>query len=261
MVSRLERVQAFADAAMAVSSLAELHLLMDRTSREFGVDRFLLIHHADFSDGGKGLVRLGNYPLEFLRISRQDGRTLNDPVMEACERTLTGFFWSDLDKVISLTDMHRERAEAVARTGLGDGLVVPAHIPGEHLGSTHFACTSGRFVPREHAAALQVIATFGVEAARRLVAQQPRVRLASPVLTERQRQCLVLSAKGKSDSVIGQLLDLSPKTVNAYIESAKRRDGVATRNQLIVRALYASEITFLDIVEPGRAGTASAALH
>jgi LuxR family quorum-sensing system transcriptional regulator CciR len=69
-------------------------------------------------------------------------------------------------------------------------------------------------------------------------------------LTDRQRECIILSARGKSDSVIAQLLGLRPKTVNAYMESAKKRYGVATRNQLIVRALYASEITFLDIVEP-----------
>jgi LuxR family quorum-sensing system transcriptional regulator CciR len=254
--TRLERVQAFADSALAVGSAAELDLLMRGTTREFGADYFLMIHHADFTRSARGLVRIGNYPSEFVTISRQDGSPLDDPIMEACEKTLTGFFWSEVGNVISLTDKHRRRVEAVARTGLGDGFVVPTHIPGEPLGSCHFATRTGRLVPRENSAALQAIAVFGFEAARRLAHAEADPLRPSTALTERQRECLILSARGKSDSVIAQLLGLSPKTVNAYVEAAKRRYGVATRGQLIVRALYASEITFLDVMgsPPGETG-------
>lgn len=230
---------------MALTSLGDLRLMMSEVTRTFGADYFLMIHHADFSRGAHGLVRLGNYPLEFMAISHQDGQALNDPVMDACEKTLTGFFWSEVGAVMPLSDKHRQRAEAVARTGLGDGFVVPTHVPGEHLGSCHFACETGRLVPRDHSAALQTVATFGFEAARRLVGEHQPLVMAAP-LTDRQRECIILAARGKSDSVIAQLLELSPKTVNAYIEAAKKRYGVATRGQLIVRALYASDITFLD---------------
>jgi LuxR family quorum-sensing system transcriptional regulator CciR len=160
-----------------------------------------------------------------------------------------------------LSAKHRRRADRVSKTGLSDGFVVPTHVPGEHLGSCHFATASGRQLMREHSAALQTVATYGFEAARRLVDQRiKRARPAAP-LTERERECIILSAKGKSDNVIGQLLGLSPKTVNNYMENAKRRYGVATRNQLIVQALYASDITFHDIVEPDGRGTAFSALH
>jgi LuxR family transcriptional regulator, quorum-sensing system regulator CciR len=248
MTSQLESVQAFADAALAVASTFDLNLLMSETARDFGADYFLLIHHADFSRAS-GLIRLGNYPMEFFRISRQDGTPLDDPIMEACEKTLRGFFWSDVGSVIPLTEKHKRRVEQVERIGLGDGFVVPTHVPGEHLGSCHFAARKGRKVPREHSAALQLIGTFGFEAARRLAGEQINCYRPSAGLSDRHRECIILSARGKSDSVIGQLLGLSPKTVNAYVEEAKRRYGVATRTQLIVRALYASEITFLDVVE------------
>jgi LuxR family quorum-sensing system transcriptional regulator CciR len=249
MTSQLESVQAFADAALAVRSTFDLDLLMRETAHDFGADYFLLIHHADFSRAPGGLICLGNYPMEFFAISRQDGTPLDDPIMEACEKTLRGFFWSDVGSVISLTEKHRRRVEQVRRIGLGDGFVVPTHVPGEHLGSCHFAAREGRTVPREHSAALQLIGTFGFEAARRLAGEQVDYLRPSAVLSDRHRECILLSARGKSDTVIGQLLGLSPKTVNAYVEEAKRRYGVATRTQLIVRALFASEITFLDVVE------------
>jgi LuxR family quorum-sensing system transcriptional regulator CciR len=261
MSSPLERVQDFAATATAISTVTDLRLLMAETAQAFGADYFLMIHHADFSDGGRGLVRVGNYPEEFIRISRQNGRPLDDPIMEACRKTLTGFFWTDVGAYVELTERFQQRVEAVERTGLSDGFVVPTNVPGEPLGSCHFATQSGRRLPRENATVLQTVATYGFEAARRLAqaAAGPARPLAT--LSDRQRECIILSAKGKSDTVIGQLLGLSPKTVNAYLEAAKKRYGVATRSQLIVRALYASDISFVELVEPERGETAFAAAH
>ncbi len=261
MVTQLERVQAFADASVACTSLGDLSMMVGETALDLGAEYFLMVHHADFSRGPRGLVRLGNYPWEFMRISRQDGTPLDDPIMEACERTLTGFFWSDVGAHVRLTEKHRRRIAAVAETGLADGFVVPTHVPGEHLGSCHFAAGVGGMVPRASAGALQLLALFGFEAARRLVRVEEAIVLPRRTLTDRQRECLILSARGKSDTVIGDLLGLSAKTVNNYIEAAKRRYEVATRAQLIVRALYASEITFTDIVEGLPPGTCRAALH
>lgn len=262
MSSHLERVQAFAEAAQAVASLGDLHLMVEEAAHDFGADYFLMVHHTNYFVGTPGLVNLGNYPSALREISLQDGVTLGpDPIMEACERTLTGFFWTDVASLITFTPKHAERAEAVRRTGLGDGFVVPAHIPGEHLGSCHFAVQPGKYLPRENSAALQSIAVFGFEAARRLSRERDRIWLQPPTLTRRQRECLILSARGKSDTVIGQLLNLSPKTVNSYLEEAKRRYGVATRAQLVANALYASEITFHDIVDLPRRGMASSACN
>ena len=261
MTGQLESVQAFAEAALAVNSVFELNLLMSETAQDFGADYFLLIHHADFSRDPRGKVRLGNYPMEFVAASRQNGTPLNDPIMEACEKTLAGFFWSEVGSVVELNEKHRQRMAQVERIGLGDGFVVPTHVPGEHLGSCHFAARKGRRVPRRHSAALQLIGTFGFEAARRLAHEQTDHLRPSTPLTDRHRECIILSARGKSDSVIAQLLGLSPKTVNAYVEEAKRRFGVATLYQLIVRALYASEITFLDVVEEPRGRTGPAAYN
>jgi LuxR family transcriptional regulator, quorum-sensing system regulator CciR len=261
MPSQLERVQAFANDAAAVASLGDLDLMMREAASDFGADYYLMIHHANYFSGEIGLVNLGNYPREFREISLQDGTDRADPIMEACERTLTGFFWNDVGSVITMTRRHLERAAAVHATGLGDGFVVPAHIPGEHLGSCHFAVESGKTLQRDRSAALQTIATFGFEAARRLSKERDDIWRRPPPLTDRQRQCLILSARGKSDTVIAQLLRLSPKTVNEHIEEAKRRYGVATRGQLVVNALYASEISFQEIVDLPRRRTGRAACH
>jgi LuxR family transcriptional regulator, quorum-sensing system regulator CciR len=65
----------------------------------------------------------------------------------------------------------------------------------------------------------------------------------------------VLAARGKSDTVIGQLLGLSPHTVNEHFERAKARYGVASRTELVVCALRDGQLTYEDVFcLSGRAG-------
>ena len=59
---------------------------------------------------------------------------------------------------------------------------------------------------------------------------------ASP-LSRRERECLTWIAAGKTDWEIGAILGLSEKTVNVYVERAKRKLKVQTRTQAIVQAL------------------------
>lgn len=249
MFSQRERVQAFAESAQSVRSFGDLKIMMEEAASDFGADYYLMIHHADFRKANHGLVHVGNYPDEFIAISRQNGNLVYDPVMEACEKMLTGFFWNEVGSVVRLTEKHRERIRQVTRSGLGDGFVTPTHIPGEHLGSCHFAVRVGKTLPRENSAALQSIATFGFEAARRLARERDGPLVQPVALTSRQRQCLVLSARGKSDAAIGRLLGLSVEAVRLCMDDAKRLYGVATRGELIGCALYSSEITYFDLVD------------
>ena len=66
-------------------------------------------------------------------------------------------------------------------------------------------------------------------------------------LTERQRQCLILVAKGRSDRQIGRVLRISEETVHKHVEAAKKRYKVRTRIRLVIRALVERQITLKQI--------------
>jgi LuxR family transcriptional regulator, quorum-sensing system regulator CciR len=66
---------------------------------------------------------------------------------------------------------------------------------------------------------------------------------------------VVLAARGKSNWVAGKLLGLSPDTVHKYLESAKRRYGVSSRTELVVRALYDGQLSFSDVIHDTPAGS------
>lgn len=74
-----------------------------------------------------------------------------------------------------------------------------------------------------------------------------RMRRARRTLTSRQRDCLVLVARGKSDREIGAELGISDQTVHKHIEAAKKRFDVQTRIQLVVRALWEKRLDLAQI--------------
>lgn len=55
--------------------------------------------------------------------------------------------------------------------------------------------------------------------------------------TTRETEVLKWIATGKSDWQIGQILNISDKTVNFHVENMKRKCGVATRIQVVVLAV------------------------
>ena len=245
----LQAAQRFADDAQSVSSIAELERCITLASTGLGFDYFAIVHHVNFGRLTPNAIRLSNYPERFTAKIRE-GQFARDPVLRASERTNVGFVWSDVPQLISLSDRDRAYMRGAADLGLAEGFTVPYHIPGETLGSCHFAVNRSGTLPSDQLATAQSMGAFAFEAARRLLASDDQsTRLAPRVpLTQRQRDCLVEVARGKSDTVIAQLLGLRPRTVNEYIEGAKRRYLVATRQQLIVRALFQSDICFAEVL-------------
>nr|WP_314434031.1 helix-turn-helix transcriptional regulator [uncultured Brevundimonas sp.] len=61
-------------------------------------------------------------------------------------------------------------------------------------------------------------------------------RSASP-LSGREAECLLWVSRGKSSSDIGQIIGLSPRTIDSYIEKACAKIGVRTRIEAVAVAV------------------------
>jgi LuxR family quorum-sensing system transcriptional regulator CciR len=242
-------VQDFVTVAAKAGNMADLRALIAAAVCDLGFAHFAIIHHVGFGTPEGENVRLTNYPVEWVGYVREQSK-LPDPVVRAAERMSSGFKWDQLDSLLDLTPAEIEYMAQAARYGIAQGYTVPNHVPGETFGSCNFAVGAGRPFPDASVSAAQALGSFAFEAARRLVKQRPgEIYLRPSPLSDRQRECLLFVARGKSDSVIAQLLDIRPKTVNEHIEAAKRRYSVATRSQLLVRALFRSEICFSEVID------------
>jgi LuxR family quorum-sensing system transcriptional regulator CciR len=229
------------------------HILSDAT-RAFEFDYFALVQRLG-QRVAQGPVRLSDYPAEWLERLGRTSYHVHDPVLVACEKSAAPFSWDALPAMFTLS-RHQQHYMAAARAaGLGGGYTVPIHVPGGASGLCSFVTTGTRALPAGSLPAAQYLACFAFEAARRLAdCSEGAPGLPAIVrLTQRQLDCVVLAARGKSNWVAGRLLGLSPDTVHKYLESAKQRYGVSSRTELVVRALYDGQLSFADVLENKRA--------
>lgn len=244
-------VQEFVASSAQVTNMAALRELIEDSCRELGFDYFAIVHHIRFGKPSTDRVRLSNYPIDWIAKLRE-AVNLREPVLAAAERTASGFLWSELSNYVPISTDDERYMERAAHYGLAEGFTVPNHVPGEIFGSCHFAVRRKGDLPHENLPAAQSLGIFAFEKARQLLREnvEPSEEYVVPApLTQRQRDCLLFAARGKSDSVIADLLNIRPRTVNEHMEAAKRRYSVATRTQLIVRALFRSEICFSEVLD------------
>jgi LuxR family quorum-sensing system transcriptional regulator CciR len=248
-VADLDLVNRFVRDIAGATRLRQLHDVMCRATHALSFDHYALTQRAPTGDL-PGPVRLGNYPESWLPLLAGSALVGDDPVLLASERSLVPFVWDDLDAIVPLNDRQRAYMALAGRHGLANGYTVPIHVPGEGTGVVCFVVGEGRPLPKGTLPAAQYLACYAFEAARRIGRERARTGQPPPRLTPRQRDCLVLAARGKSNWVAGQLLGLSAATVHKYLEAAKQRYGVASRTELVVRALYDGQLRFADIVYP-----------
>lgn len=232
------------DAAETASDLAAV--LSEMTTR-MGYDYFALTHHVAFEGSDPAAIRLHNYPDRWVNYFDDHRLAVTDPIHRASQATSIGFRWRDVDRLVVLTGADKAILAAAREEGIGDGFTVPANVPGELHGSCSFATRSDRAAPESNMPLAQLAGAFAFEGARRL--RNRRARRPVVPLTDRQRDCLLWIARGKTDWEVGRILGLHQETVVQHIKDARERYGVSKRTTLLIRTLRDGTISFDDVVE------------
>ncbi len=253
-MSLVEDVQAFVREANRITEVKELRSLLEGIVQTLGFDYFALVHHVNIYQTNGDVVYLFDFPQAWADQIDRRGYFSDDPVLVACEKSAAPFAWSEVSRIVKLTGRQQEILQSAKDAGLGGGFTVPIHVPGEHTRRLLVQHPHRPRLPRARAARRALCGLFAFEAARRLVQRralttQTKVQMTSkPKLTRRQLDCVVLAGRGKSDRDVGQILGISDQTVHQHMEEAKRKYEVATRMQLVVRALFDSQLAFADLV-------------
>jgi LuxR family quorum-sensing system transcriptional regulator CciR len=238
----------FARVVEAAGDADELGDALRVMTGELGFQYFALTHHVDVAAAGGKAIRLHNYPDRWADYYDAHALAVSDPVHRASHVTSIGFRWSKISQMIPLTPGDRRVLRLGCEQGIGDGFTVPAHVPGEARGSCSFASEAGRPVCEAMLPEAQLAGAFAFEAARRLWSRRGHFDAGSdPLLTDRQRDCLLWVARGKSDWEIAQILSISEETVARHVKQACARYGVNKRTLLAMRTLFDGTLSFTDI--------------
>lgn len=244
-----EQAEAFLRDVSATNTEVELSDALSIVTRELGFTYFALTHHVDIRRAPQPAIRLHNYPEDWVEYYDDNSLGVSDPVHRASHMTSVGFAWSEIPRMIALTPRDHEILARGGARGIGDGFTIPANVPGETHGSCSFANPAGTSIREEDLPIAQLVGAFAFEAARRLWRVRSPDAVAHPMLTDRQRECIIWVARGKSDWEISRILGVQHETVIRHLKLARERYGVAKRTMLAVHALFDGSISFTDILK------------
>lgn len=216
--------------------LATVTSAMDAMEEAFGRFGFRTLIVTGLPHAGQRfeqVVLAKRWPAEWFKLYTANEYIKVDPVARLCKRSFNPFEWSEAP-----FDREREprAAEVMDRAhdfSMSRGFIVPVHgqdardacvsLGGQHLD-----------LNRRSKPALHLMAMYGFDRIRRLIAPKPR---REHQLTAREREALAWASQGKSAWEIGEILDIGQRTVEEHLAAACRKLGAVNRTHAVVVAI------------------------
>lgn len=240
-----EVVEEFAGELQEVCQERDLELALTKATQQLGFGHFALTLECPSSLDDAPAVLLHDYPDEWARVYVSFDLAGRDPVRRACEKSMVGFSWQDIEKLIPLTRGDRQMLAVGRECGIGDGYTVPRFLPGATRGTCSFAVAPGQELPGPWLIEAEMVGALALVSALKICGKGGRP--AKAALSDRQRECLLWSARGKTASETAIILGISMETVIQHLKLARERYDVHCRQSLILTALYDGLIGFGDI--------------
>lgn len=163
------------------------------------------------------------YEAEFMMI---------DPITRHALSATNSFLWSDAGQFDDLSDAERYYLEQLYASKLGDGLAVPVFGP---LGRSGYVGLGFGSKPRPNgvtATFLQSACQLGHQRYCSLLLEN---RSTATHLSPRESEIMIWVARGKSNSVIAQILGISGHTVDTHLRRTFGKLGVQDRVTAVLR--------------------------
>jgi DNA-binding CsgD family transcriptional regulator len=248
-MKQVDVVQGFIEGCEASQPSAQrVAQIFPKTLEALGFRHFACCSHVDPLRPPPDAIMMHNYPAVWERHFSEARLYEMDPVLHRAERSPTPFFWDAAFRAERITKPQKRVLADAAGLGLAHGYTAPLHLswlPGSLRASCSVVPDNSRIDPRNYQM-VDALATYVYAYLYRT--RRPWYVALSCHLTQRERQCLTLAALGMSDWEIGHALSLGECTVHTHIENAKRRLGVATRMEAVVRALMSGAISYGDVM-------------
>ena len=235
----------FAAELAAVGDNQELEHALLLMSNRLGFDHFALTLEPRPNRHDAGEILLHDYPDEWAKVYIGFDLAGRDPVRRACDKSFIGFAWDAIAALVPLTRGDRQMLAVGRECGLGNGYTVPRHLPGLVRGSCTFVVGPSRDLPTANLPLAELIGAIALSRALGLSGFAPEPEL--PRLSDRQRECVLWVARGKTAAETALILDISIETVIQHLKLARERYEVHCKQSLILAAMFDGLIGFGDV--------------
>jgi DNA-binding CsgD family transcriptional regulator len=177
-----------------------------------------------------------NVPEDWVRHYFANGYQAFDPVLLQTPFQHGPIVWANIAARPGLSAKQRRVLTESREAGLFNGASIPLHGPsGETYVvslASHDAAVNGEAnLPKAQIMAVQFLLSYS-RAARRQAGEPAVVHI-----TDRERECLTWTARGKSAWAIGKILGVSEHTVNFHLKQSMQKLGAFNRMQAVVAAV------------------------
>jgi DNA-binding CsgD family transcriptional regulator len=237
------------ESLLTCSSVEDLHTDTTAIAREMGFEHFLYGVQVNTSLTRPYRFILSCYPEAWRKHYDAEGYANIDPTVSHCARTSIPIIWKN--------EIFKGRKEARVRSEAKDSGLVSGASFSVHGGRGEVAMLSLATSRESREAQDDIVAMMGQaqlltcylhEAVQRIVLSKGPVPLKKINLTEREKECLLWAAEGKTGWEIANIVSISERTVTFHLQNASQKLGVVNRRQAISRALS------MGLIEPGNIG-------
>jgi|TARA_B100000315_G_scaffold231440_1_gene242739 LuxR family quorum-sensing system transcriptional regulator CciR len=177
-----------------------------------------------------------NYPDEWVTHYFESKYQEIDPIVLQSPSHRSPYLWADLDEMHGLLPEQQRFMDEADDAGLKSGMTVPLHGPFGEVAVISLARDILNDYTDMQTDKLAAMASQFHIAYTELVLGIRRVEPPT-VLTPRERECLLWSARGKSSWDIGMILKVSEHTVNFHLKNAMNKLECSSRVVAVVKAI------------------------
>lgn len=208
---------------------------------DLGYDRVALIPVTPAAQEALGLTKLApvisiNVPDAWVRHYIAEEYQAFDPVLLQTPLQSGPLVWDDILTGERLSPKQRRILIESREAGMFNGVSIPLHGPRGETYVVSLAAERAVEPHPEHHPTLQLLAAQFLIAYSR-VKRRHAAGPDGPRITDRERECLTWTARGKSAWAIGKILGVSEHTVNFHLKQSMAKLGASNRMQAVVAAL------------------------
>ncbi len=227
----------FDEKCKAARTVDEIKQLFFKEMEDCGIRYVALASHTDPVKPPPGAVMFCNYPQAYQQWFSENECAQADPAFWYARRANETFHWADLPRRLDLTSKQAAILNEARDFGIADGMTIPLIVPGAMPASCSLVPGPTGFEPLITPDLYWIANRAHLEACRRLPEWKGNVRLSNE-----QRDVMHWVARGKSDTDIGAILGISPRTVGKRIDAVRALYGVADRTQAVMMVVTYGEI-------------------
>lgn len=240
------RISDFIERSNAATSPDDVFDLFGQAVSQFGYNR---VAFGAVTPGAQEMLALGslkpaialNYPDDWVARYFEERYQQIDPVVLLASIRSTPIVWSELLMEENLSSKQKKMFSESREAGLHNGLSIPVHGP---LGESYVVslATDTKEFANGHSLGMLQIMAIQFQLAYTQIARPQLEGQRALRLTERERECLLWTARGKSAWAISRILGVSEHTVNFHIKSAMKKIGTTNRVTAVVSAIQSGLI-------------------